>query len=85
MTVIECAIFPLILVVAMVLFWFAVCQHRAVQHRQELIATAISQPELMLDITRVSLDRHFWHVFLGRDYRRLYSHTTWRANGWSRR
>jgi hypothetical protein len=85
MTIVECAVFPLILIMVLVLFWLAFCQHRTVQHRQEMIATGVMHPELMIDIGRVSFDRHFWFVFFGRDYRRLYAATTWRANGWTRR
>lgn len=85
MTIVECFTIPLILMVVVVLFWFALCQHRTVQHRQELVTTAVMQPELMIDIGRVKFEAHFWRVFFGRDYRRLYSATTWKANGWSRR
>jgi hypothetical protein len=65
--------------------WYATAMNFAIEQRMGLIATATGSSTLLADIARVGFDRHLWFVLTFRNYRRLYSSATWRANGWTRR
>lgn len=82
---VELVSLVIILILQGLIGWYAMSLHRTTSHRADIIANAIMSFSLMSDIARVPYSRHFWFVFFFKDYRRLYSSATWRANGWSRK